>query len=384
MTRPARTENAAVQAITEEQLPLDSELLSPSEYEELEEAENDVQPVSYSGTDFDVEGIVRRLERGDIVIPTFGHDVVEIETARFQRSFVWRRPQMDKFIESLLLEFPIPGIILVQQADKRYLVLDGQQRLRTLAAFYEGIHAEKQFALNNVAERFQGLTYKSLSPERRRTLDNTFIQATIVRTDGSPDSLDAVYQVFERLNSGGTQLTPHEIRIALYAGPFVEFLARLNEYSSWRELYGPPSPRLRDQELLLRTIALYASPATYKRPLKQYLNDFVGEHRTLARLEHERIAGQFRQVTDLINEGPGRSALRLGSNQVNAALSEAILVGLMRRLESGDLPTPDEAASVVSSLTGDAEFVAAVNRATADEENVRTRLAKATRAFAAA
>src|SRR5215203_3993397 len=79
----------------------DTEELTLIEREEVAEAENDVQPVSYSGTDFDVEGLVRRLNRGDIVIPTFGHDVEDIETARFQRSFVWRRPQMDKFIESL-------------------------------------------------------------------------------------------------------------------------------------------------------------------------------------------------------------------------------------------------------------------------------------------
>src|SRR5437588_4864108 len=104
--------------------------LTNEDQEALIEAESDARPVSYSGTDFDVEGLVRRLNRGDIVIPTFGHEIEPpLETARFQRGFVWRRPQMDKFIESLLLGYPIPGIILVQQADRRYQVLDGQQRV---------------------------------------------------------------------------------------------------------------------------------------------------------------------------------------------------------------------------------------------------------------
>ena len=66
---------------------------------------------------------------------------------------------MDRFIESLLLEYPIPGIFLVRQADKRYLVLDGQQRLSTLAAFYSGFHDRREFALHNVADEFKGLTY---------------------------------------------------------------------------------------------------------------------------------------------------------------------------------------------------------------------------------
>ena len=113
------------------------------------------------------------------------------------------------------------------------------------------IYAEREFSLTNVADRFKGLTYRTLSSEERRTLDNTFIQATIVKTDGSLKSLDSVYQVFERLNSGGTQLTPHQIRLALYAGPFIEYLAELNDVTEWRGLYGPKSPRLRDQELVL-------------------------------------------------------------------------------------------------------------------------------------
>jgi hypothetical protein len=194
----------------------EDENLTPEEQEALTEAERGAAPVTYQGTDFDVEGLVRRLQRDDIVIPTFGHGDPTLETAGFQRGFVWRRSQMDRFIESLLLGYPIPGIMLVEQTDKRYLVLDGQQRLRTLKAYYEGVHHSREFALENVADEFKGLTYRTFSAEQKRTLDNTFIQATIVKPDGPNESLEAVYQVFERLNSGGTQLTPHEIRIALY------------------------------------------------------------------------------------------------------------------------------------------------------------------------
>jgi hypothetical protein len=247
----------------------EAEDLTVDDYEELTAAEPEAGPVSYSGADFDVEGLVRRLGRGDIVIPSFGHGDPTLEVAGFQRGFVWRRPQMDRFIESLLLGFPVPGIIFVQQVDKKYLVLDGQQRLRTLKAFYDGIYNRKEFVLDNVAEEFKGLTYRTLTPELKRQLDNTFIQATIVKTDGTPSSLEAIYQVFERLNSGGTQLTPHEIRIALYPGAFVDLLAEVNEISEWRELYGAKSPRLRDQELILRIFALYLESDNYFTPLKK-------------------------------------------------------------------------------------------------------------------
>ncbi len=96
----------------------------------------------------------------------------------------------------------------MRQAARRYLVLDGQQRLRTLQHFYGGLHEGVEFSLRNVADEFKGLTYKKLSGEHRRLIDDAFIQATIVATDGSSRSLESIYQIFERLNSGGTQLTP--------------------------------------------------------------------------------------------------------------------------------------------------------------------------------
>lgn len=358
----------------------DADALSAEELETIEEAEPEAYPVTYTGSDFDVEGLVRRVKRGDIIVPKFGSGDESIETAGFQRSFVWKRPQMDRFIESLLLGYPIPGIMLVEQQDRRYLVLDGQQRLTTLDAFYAGIHDKKEFALRNVSQEFQGLTYATLSPEQRRQLDNTFIQATIVKTDGSDASLDSVYQVFERLNSGGTQLTPHEIRVALYAGPFVEFLSGLNEHPTWRDLYGPPSPRLRDQELVLRVIALYVSAPTYRRPLKKFLNDFTGEHRNLDRLPSDRIRDLFVRASDAFAAGPGRAALRPGGTRINAAFTESVYVGLMRRLELGDV-APQDVIRVTADLEVDQGLSAAITSGTAEEENVRTRLALASARF---
>lgn len=360
-----------------------SELVS-ADLEELEEPDPRPEKVAYSGSDFDVEGLVRRLGRGDIVIPSFGQGDLTIETAGFQRSFVWKRSQMDRFIESLLLGYPIPGIFLVQQADRRYLVLDGQQRLTTLTDFYGGTHNGEPFSLQNVGLEFRDLTYATLTSEQRRQLDNTFLQATIVQTDGSRPSLEAVYQIFERLNSGGTQLTAHEIRVALYAGPLIEFLTELNLDPNWRALYGPISPRLRDQEIVLRAMALYVSPGTYSRPLKKYLNDFTAAHRDLEDFPVATVRERFSAAARLLVEGPGRAALRTAAGrQVNAALTEAVLVGLSRRLDVGGVDNPAAVGTEVVGLLASAEFQRTIERATADEESVRTRLALATQAFSA-
>jgi len=354
--------------------------LLQEERDAIEEPDPNPDPVSYSGTDFDVEGLVRRLNRGDIIVPSFGIVDETIETKGFQRRFVWRKAQMDRFIESLLIGYPIPGIFLVQQKDKRYLVLDGQQRLRTLQAFYRGLHNAKEFSLQNVASDYKDLTYEALDPELRRTIDNTFVQATIVKTDGQAKSLDTIYQIFERLNSGGTQLTPHEIRVALYAGRFVEFLTKLNELDAWRELYGPLSPRLRDQEILLRFVALYVSPGSYKRPLKKYLNDFVADHRDLEGLDPDAVGARFSDAVRLLNSAVGPSAIR-ARRSVNAALAESLFVGLARRLDLEPAPSELAVAGAVERLLKNSELDRTISQATADEESVRTRLAITTTEF---
>lgn len=190
--------------------------LTPEELQDLTEAEESPQEVTFSGQDFDVAGLVRRLNAESMLIPRLGTEDERVDTAGFQRGFIWNRGQMDRFIESLLLGYPVPAIFLVKQAENnRLLVLDGQQRLVTLQRFYSGVHNRKPFALSNVASDFKGLTYNTLPEALRFKLDDSYMQATIVAADGSEEVNDAIYQIFERLNSGGTQLTPHEIRVAL-------------------------------------------------------------------------------------------------------------------------------------------------------------------------
>jgi hypothetical protein len=338
--------------------------------------------VTYTSQDFDIAGLVRRLEAGTLIVPNYGTTDPTVLTAGFQRGFVWTRAQMDRFIESLLLGYPIPSIFLVRQStNKRMLVLDGQQRLVTLQKFYRGIHDGKEFALKYVSDEFRDLTYESLDESVRIALDDSYMQATIVAADGSDELNSVVYQIFERLNAGGTQLTPHEIRVALYAGPFMTYLEELNSNADWRELYGKPSARIRDQEVILRTLAFYLDRESYSRPLKGFLNAFTARHAQAD--EDVRSAGDlFVNACKVLREGPGKSALRrYSTGQVNAAQAEAVLVGVMSNLQRGSLI--DNVEGALERLIDDEYFVDSTTRSTAGTEAVADRMAAAISAFRA-
>src|SRR5699024_6600776 len=120
-----------------------------------------------------------------------------------------------------------------------------------------------------------------------------------------------------RLNSGGTQLTPHEIRVALFAGPLMSSIQSLNSSESWRALYGANSKRIRDHELIMRILALHSSAETYSRPQKKFLNEFAKNNRevdfTLSDEGH-----LFLKATTLLDQKVGKQAFRReGISQVN-------------------------------------------------------------------
>ena len=100
--------------------------------DDLDEA-SEVIPYNYAitayGADYPVDGLIKRIAAGDIVVPRFSWKDDDSEIVGFQREYVWPRPKADRFVESLLLGLPVPGIFLVKEASGRLLVLDGHQRL---------------------------------------------------------------------------------------------------------------------------------------------------------------------------------------------------------------------------------------------------------------
>ncbi|HWM93736.1 MAG TPA: DUF262 domain-containing protein [Thermoanaerobaculia bacterium] len=335
------------------------------------------------GADYPVDGLVKRLEAGDVVIPTFDPEIrVNDQVGGFQRQFVWTKPQCDKFIESLLLGFPVPGIFLVKQADGRFLVLDGQQRLRTLQAFYKGILRGKVFTLEDVQPRYRGRTYASLDDEDRRHLDDSIIHATIIRQEQPSEDQSSVYMIFERLNTGGTLLQPQEIRVALYQGQFVNLLRELNGFQPWRQLYGKISSSLKDQELILRFFAMFYWSEKYAAPMKEFLNKFMGQNRDFQVQSEVAMRTTFQETAGLIFSALGPRAFRLKS-AVNAAVADAVMVGVARRLTSGKVADKAELRASYEALLRNEDFLAVVSKSTANEDNVKRRLTLATAAFAA-
>ena len=240
--------------------------------EDEAEAANLQYEISAYGGDFDVEGLVRRFERGDIYWP------------EFQRNYVWTKKQASRFIESILIGLPIPSLFLYKEEENRLFIADGLQRITTLHAFKHNKFPTKsgakftKFSLNGLPKgsQFFNKTYEQLEAKDRRTFDDTIIHIQFIEQTAPDNDHSAAFNIFERLNSGGTPLQAQEMRNALYLGSFQRRLSKLNENQIWRDTFGGSAhKRGKDIESILRFLALYNWEENYREPMKIFLNRFV-------------------------------------------------------------------------------------------------------------
>lgn len=234
-----------------------------------------------TGTDWTTETILSQLRRGNIRL-----------NPRFQRRDAWDRARKSRFIESLLLNLPIPQLVLAEDRSRRgaFIVLDGKQRLLSLRQFAVGSQVGGADDEDYERLRLQGLEVredllrKSLldieqDPGRVDDLNsflNQPIRTVVVR---NWDSEDFLHLVFLRLNTGSVSLSPQELRQALHPGPFTDFV---DDYSSGSESIRKalnlkkPDFRMRDVEVALRFFAFTFFYPSYRGELKDFLDDTTG------------------------------------------------------------------------------------------------------------
>ena len=289
---------------------------------DAEQEDQDTNSAPYKinayGVDFTIEILSKKLDDHEIIVPSF------------QRKYVWDQKRASQLIESMLLGLPVPQIFLYREREKQdLLVIDGQQRLRSINAYLRGTFDDgKPFALKSVLGQWEGKSYKTLSEEDRRRLKNYVLRATIFeQVDPTDDS--SIYEIFERLNTGGMSLNQQEIRNCVIRGDINQFMDELNRDLSWRKLIGRQKidSRMKDVEMILRFLSLNFGWETYKRPMKDYLNEFMSANEKMSEPQKNDWGATFRNVTEKLYSEIGADVFRLTSG-INVAVLDSVMVGL--------------------------------------------------------
>lgn len=324
--------------------------------------------------DFTLEVLKSKWDAGEIIIPPF------------QRGFVWSQTQASKLIESFLVGLPVPGIFLyTERSSEKSLVVDGQQRLRSVFYYMEGLFGEEHngrrttFRLKGLSEDspYYGKTYAELADtdgSAVRRLKNSVLRAFVVR-QLDPQDDTSVFHIFERLNTGGTLLHNQEVRNAVCTGPFNALLHELNELPSWREVLGKPKPdtRMRDVELILRFFALFHALRNYEKPIKDFMSRYMRQHANAEKDIIEHYRSEFTRTTDAVLEHLGARPFHLVAG-FNSAAFDSVYCAFAGHLDS----ISDDVGQRWRALAASSEFQESVRSATTDVEQVRGRMALAT------
>jgi hypothetical protein len=336
------------------------------------EEENDESPfvefdISVSPSDPTLELLASQVERGDIIIPFY------------QRLFVWKIEQASKLIESFLMGLPVPQVFLYVNDEGRLEVIDGQQRIKSVTYFFEGYFGDPDnenrrqvFRLKGLSERseYNGKTFTELSSRDQRKLKNSTLRAINIKQLKPSLRNDSVFHIFERLNTGGTQLKPQEIRNAVYRGKIVDGLKALSANSGWQKILGitRPDKNQKDVELVLRLFALCDVWKAYEKPMLRYLNQQMNENKEFSSQRAERFKKRFPAAVEVVNSALDRPFRPRGV--INSAVLEAVMVTL---LEHEDI-TADQLKERYQTLINEPNFMDHTRGGTTDTGILRNRL----------
>ncbi len=310
-------------------------------------------------SDLELETLHARWLRGDIIIP------------KFQRGFVWKPAQASRLIESFLMGLPVPSIFVYiqREAGQKQLVIDGQQRLQSVFGFFNGkLPNGRDFRLTGVDQRWEGKGYIDLEHSEQATLLTSVLRVVNIE-QLEPDHEDSsVYQIFERLNTGGTMLTPQEIRNSSYHGPFNDMLIEVNKETAWRDVFGiqQPDARMRDIELIVRFLALNEGSDEYSKPMRKFISDYMARHQKES--NPDKYGRVFIETIEQVLESLGGRPFHIRRG-INVAVFDSVMVAFAQSKK-----TPADIQERYTTLKDHERFTAITTAGTTDVQVVQERL----------
>ncbi|MGB5876834.1 MAG: DUF262 domain-containing protein [Psychrobacter nivimaris] len=337
----------------------------------------------------------------------------------YQRLYRWNDSQKTALIESLLLSIPIPPIFVAEDDDGVWEVVDGLQRISTFISFFgelkhnfstikhnqaeeidEEVYVNEELDLEgyntengngwtlqagSIIENLEGFNINNLPTSFKINLKRAVCRVEILR---GHSNIEMKYELFKRLNSGGSKLTPQEIRNAIYRGTDArlnELLLRLSQNSIFKStttLSKKQKEELYDQELVLRFLAFFNKADSINENTENYLNKFMEQTVKDKDYDYGSIEAIFVETLDLLNRllSDPEQVFRSDRNRFVPAFFEGIVIGLAQNIERYR-DNAELLESKVRLLKTDNDFRAYSGSASNSRSRIKKRLTRANEIF---
>ncbi|MBF0567479.1 MAG: DUF262 domain-containing protein [Nitrospirae bacterium] len=296
----------------------------------------------------------------------------------FQRNEVWNNKQRSRFIESILMNIPLPPLYLNQDISGNYIVVDGLQRLSTIRDFcpetVEGFRLTDLVALPEL----NGKSFNQLSSELQSKIEDKMIHVFVIKPSVP---ILMVYDIFSRINTGGSPLSRQEIRNCLFIGKATRLLKALAEDETFMQAidYGIAPTRMKDREAALRCLAfkILDYEKEYDNDMDKFLGNALDKINKMSNNEIEELKGDFIRVMtrtfELYQYGNFRIPTDSTRGRINIAVMESVCHFFSAQTDEFIKANKKRLIKNYKSLLEDEDYLDAVSVSTGDKRRVNAR-----------
>ena len=302
--------------------------------------------------------IINMYQDGEIII-----------SPDFQRLFRWSDYQKTRFIESVLLGIPIPPIFVSENVEGKWELVDGLQRLSTIFSFF-CILRDKEGNKDNEKNDWsltEADIIKSLNGKKKEDLPLKIvlnIKRAVCRVEilrYNEKNNDLKYELFNRLNTGGSTATEQEIRNCIFRGvdnKFNDFLDKLSKNEILYSLILPSERQEKEmflQEIVLRFISLYCYPDNeelLKDNISKYMTNFMKKNVSNKDFDYERMEDLFERLFSLLSKLEDGKVFRAGKGPFSTNLFDVITIGVAKHIDYYEKGHINTLKNIIEKLKG--------------------------------
>lgn len=307
---------------------------------------------------------LRKLDKGKLVT-----------NPEFQRNLVWKPDQKSQFIESILLNIPLPPLYVYQNGEGNYILVDGLQRTMTCREYINDEFALKDL---HVLPNLNGCHFSQLNDLLQTRIEDKKFKVYVIKPSVP---LPLVYDIFNRINTGGTKLTRQEVRNCIYIGEATRLLKRLASSNTFIRAIdsGVSAKRMKDQEVVLRYLAfrLLDYRTDYSGDMDAFLGKALKKMNQMSRDQLKRLERDFQRTMEKSFEFFGTRNFRLPTEstrgRINIALLESVACFFAEQDDSFLTRHKTQIIENFSELLNNESYRDAVRISTGDTKRVQRR-----------
>ena len=335
--------------------------------QELIEARN---TLSADRLDMSFGELINMYDAGELIIDP-----------EFQRYFRWDVYQRTRFIESVLCGIPVPSLFIAEDDNGRWEIVDGLQRVSTVLSFFGKLKGEDACKENgwamcegDIVKNLADRTVDDLPLKFQLNIKRNSIRIEVIKWDSR---YDMRYELFNRLNTGGSPLTEQEVRNCIFRGEGNELANEIRELAKNDDLIVLVSPTERQKsqlyldELVVRFYALLWTEEPRKK-----LGSHLTEYMKKASYDHTLFQGNkelFLRTLKVVKKTNIEKVFHGANFQFSPSKYDGIMIGIAHRIDYFE-KKPQKAAEKIQQLITDEEFISATGVASNYKERVKKRI----------